>query len=64
VDAKTAIGLNEALFANAAQFNPSRFAAGPGGERPAESIATAMPFGAGVRHCIGATRPSTCARTS
>ncbi|MGE9008947.1 cytochrome P450 [Leptospira interrogans] len=50
---KTAIGLNEALFANAAQFNPSRFAAGPGGERPAESIATAMPFGAGVRHCIG-----------
>jgi cytochrome P450 len=50
---KTAIGLNETLFANAPQFNPSRFAAGPGGERPAESIATAMPFGAGVRHCIG-----------
>ena len=51
---KTAIGLNEALFANAAQFNPSRFAAGPGGERPRRvCIATAMPFGAGVRHCIG-----------
>jgi cytochrome P450 len=50
---KTAVGLNEALFADAARFNPSRFAAGPGGERPAESIATAMPFGAGVRHCIG-----------
>jgi cytochrome P450 len=50
---KTAVGLNEALFADAARFNPSRFAVGSHGERPAESIAAAMPFGAGVRHCIG-----------
>lgn len=50
---KTAVGLNEAFFADARLFNPCRFAAGPGGERPAESIASAMPFGAGVRHCIG-----------
>ena len=50
---KTAVGLNEAVFADARWFNPSRFAAGPGGERPAESIASAMPFGAGARHCIG-----------
>lgn len=50
---KTAVGLNEAFFADASRFNPCRFAAGPGGERPAESIASAMPFGAGVRHCIG-----------
>ena len=50
---KTAVGLNEAFFADARLFNPCRFAAGPGGERPAESIATAMPFGAGARHCIG-----------
>jgi cytochrome P450 len=50
---KTAVGLNETLFADAGRFNPGRFAIGPGGERPAETIATAMPFGAGVRHCIG-----------
>ncbi|MBR1249934.1 cytochrome P450 [Bradyrhizobium sp. AUGA SZCCT0169] len=50
---KTAVGLNEAFFADARLFNPCRFAAGPGGERPAESIASAMPFGAGARHCIG-----------
>jgi cytochrome P450 len=50
---KTAVGLNEALFADARQFKPDRFAAGPGGARPAESIARAMPFGAGARHCIG-----------
>ena len=50
---KTAVGLNEAFFADAPRFNPCRFAAGPGGERPAESIASAMPFGAGARHCIG-----------
>ena len=50
---KTAVGRNEALFADAARFNPSRFADGPDGERPAESIAAAMPFGTGVRHCIG-----------
>jgi cytochrome P450 len=50
---KTAVGLNEAVFADARRFNPRRFAAGPGGERPAESIASAMPFGAGARHCIG-----------
>jgi len=50
---KTAVGMNEALFADAARFNPSRFAVGPAGERPTESIAAAMPFGTGVRHCIG-----------
>jgi cytochrome P450 len=50
---KTAVGLNEAFFADAPRFNPCRFAAGPGGERPAESIVSAMPFGAGARHCIG-----------
>ncbi|AZO81946.1 MULTISPECIES: cytochrome P450 [unclassified Bosea (in: a-proteobacteria)] len=50
---KTAVGLNEALFADARLFSPCRFAAGPGGERPAASIASAMPFGAGARHCIG-----------
>jgi cytochrome P450 len=50
---KTAVGLNEALFADAPRFNPCRFAAGPAGERPAESVASAMPFGAGARHCIG-----------
>jgi cytochrome P450 len=50
---KTAVGLNEAFFADASRFNPCRFAAGPAGERPAESIASAMPFGAGARHCIG-----------
>ena len=50
---KTAVGQNEAYFADASRFNPRRFAAGPGGERPAESIVSAMPFGAGARHCIG-----------
>lgn len=50
---KTAVGLNEAFFADAPRFNPCRFAAGPGGERPAESIVSGMPFGAGARHCIG-----------
>jgi cytochrome P450 len=50
---KTAVGLNEAVFADARRFNPGRFAAGPGGARPAESFASAMPFGAGARHCIG-----------
>lgn len=50
---KTAVGMNEALFVDAARFNPGRFAVGPAGERPAESIAAAMPFGTGVRHCIG-----------
>jgi cytochrome P450 len=50
---KTAVGLNEAVFADARQFNPGRFAAGPGGKRPVESLASAMPFGAGARHCIG-----------
>jgi cytochrome P450 len=50
---KTAVGLNEGLFANARQFKPDRFDAGPRGARPAESIASAMPFGAGARHCIG-----------
>lgn len=50
---KTAVGLNEALFADARRFNPNRFAAGTGGERPAESISSAMPFGAGARHCVG-----------
>ena len=50
---KTAVGLNEALFADAPRFNPCRFATGPRGERPAGSITSAMPFGAGVRHCIG-----------
>jgi hypothetical protein len=47
------VGLNETLFADASRFNPCRFAMRPGGERAAESIATAMPFGAGARHCIG-----------
>jgi cytochrome P450 len=50
---KTAVGLNERLFADSSRFNPCRFAAGPAGERPTESIASAMPFGAGARHCIG-----------
>ena len=50
---KTAVGLNEAFFADAPRFNPCRFAAGPAGERPAESIVSAMPFGTGARHCIG-----------
>jgi cytochrome P450 len=50
---KTAVGLNEAFFADAPRFSPCRFAAGPAGERPAESIVSAMPFGAGARHCIG-----------
>ncbi|MBR0663905.1 cytochrome P450 [Roseomonas hellenica] len=50
---KTAVGLNEAFFADAQLFNPCRFAAEPGSERPAESIGSAMPFGAGARHCIG-----------
>jgi cytochrome P450 len=48
---KTAVGLNEAFFANARLFNPCRFATGPAGERPAESIASE--FGAGASHCIG-----------
>jgi cytochrome P450 len=50
---KTAVGLNEVFFADAQLFNPCRFAAGLGSERPAESIASAMPFGTGARHCIG-----------
>ena len=50
---KTAVGLNEAFFADAPRFNPRRFAAGPEGERPAKSIVSAMPFGTGARHCIG-----------
>jgi cytochrome P450 len=50
---KTAVGVNEAVFADARRFNPNRFAIGPKGERPAASIASAMPFGAGARHCIG-----------
>lgn len=50
---KTAVGLNEAIFADARRFSPSRFAAGPGGARPAQSIASVVPFGAGARHCIG-----------
>jgi cytochrome P450 len=50
---KTAVGLNETFFADAPRFNPCRFAAGSTGERPAESIVSAMPFGAGARHCIG-----------
>lgn len=49
---KTAVGRNSTVFAEAWRFDPSRFAAGPG-ERRAESIASAMPFGAGARHCIG-----------
>lgn len=55
---KTAVGLNEAIFADARLFDPCRFSAGAGDERPAETrpaevIASAMPFGAGARHCIG-----------
>ena len=50
---KTAVGLNEQLFTDARRFDPLRFAAGPAGGRPHASIASAMPFGAGLRHCIG-----------
>src|SRR3954471_20945417 len=54
---KTAVGLNQQIFADARRFNPSRFAAEAGGKQPPESIGNAignaMPFGAGVRHCIG-----------
>ncbi|MGY8707085.1 cytochrome P450 [Bradyrhizobium sp. 18BD] len=50
---KTAVGLNETLFADAPRFNPCRFAAEHARQRPAESIVSAMPFGAGARHCIG-----------
>lgn len=61
---KTAIGLNEALFADAARFNPNRFAAGASGERPAESIAAPCRLARACATASGATRPSTCARTS
>jgi cytochrome P450 len=62
---KTAVCMMRRLFADAARFNPSRFAVGPAGERPTESIAAAMPFGTGVRHCIGPpSGRGTCARNS
>src|SRR5262245_15023766 len=50
---KTAVGLNEQVFPDAGRFDPRRFSGGPGGGRPASSIASAMPFGAGLRHCVG-----------
>jgi cytochrome P450 len=50
---KTAVGQNEAVFADATRFDPSRFEVKSDGTRPVTTIASAMPFGAGLRHCVG-----------
>src|SRR4051812_14312387 len=50
---KRGVGMKGRLFADAGRSTRGRLGTGPGGERPAETTATAMPFGAGVRHCIG-----------
>jgi len=50
---KTAVGQNSAIFHDAQRFAPDRFAPNPIAGRPAESISSALPFGAGLRHCVG-----------
>jgi cytochrome P450 len=50
---KTAVGQNSAIFHDAQRFAPDRFTASPVTGRKAESISNALPFGAGMRHCIG-----------
>jgi len=45
---KTAVGQNSTIFHDAHRFAPDRFSPGSPGSRPAESISSAMPFGAGV----------------
>ena len=50
---KTAVGQNSTIFHDAHRFAPNRFSPGGLSNRPAESISSAMPFGAGMRHCVG-----------
>jgi cytochrome P450 len=50
---KTAVGQNSTIFNEAHRFAPGRFTSGNASGRAAESISGAMPFGAGMRHCIG-----------
>jgi cytochrome P450 len=50
---KTAVGQNSTIFHDAQRFAPGRFSADNPGGRAAESISSAMPFGAGIRHCVG-----------
>lgn len=44
---KTAVGRDAANFRDAERFDPGRFVC------PGQSMAQALPFGAGPRHCIG-----------
>jgi cytochrome P450 len=48
---KTAIGLNESFYKKATEFNPSRYDDVEGLKK--ESIESMMPFGGGIRHCVG-----------
>jgi cytochrome P450 len=50
---KTAVGRNGAIFQDAQRFDPDRFVPDPTTGRTAESLSSAMPFGAGLRHCVG-----------
>jgi cytochrome P450 family 4 len=50
---KTAVGQNSTIFNEAHRFAPGRFTSGNASGRAAESISSAMPVGAGMRHCIG-----------
>ena len=48
---KTAIGLNEAIYSNPTEFNPERYEEERGHKK--ENIESSMPFGGGIRHCVG-----------
>jgi cytochrome P450 len=50
---KTAVGRNSTLFRDPHRFAPDRFNADSITGRQAESISSALPFGAGLRHCVG-----------
>ncbi|HUG23996.1 cytochrome P450 [Piscinibacter sp.] len=50
---KTAVGQNSTLFRDPQRFAPDRFTPNPITGRPAESLSSALPFGAGMRHCVG-----------
>ena len=48
---KTAIGKNENLFQVPEQFYPERYETSLNPQK--QSIKSVLPFGAGIRHCIG-----------
>jgi cytochrome P450 len=49
---KTAIGLNKSIYENPTEFNPSRYEKDETKHKK-ESVESLMPFGGGIRHCVG-----------